>query len=153
MWRDTGIQRGGADTDNLLQLKGRGALLIRKRKALERCILSAAEHTDGCLVEKHRKCGKPRCKCAQGELHGSALYISRRVEGETRYHYVPKDKVDLAEVLVARHTKLYGARAQIQKMNRALNGVLDRIVESKRVEFPNKGEKGDNETHGESAGS
>jgi hypothetical protein len=66
---------------------------------------------------------------------------------------VPKDKVDLPEVLVARHTRLYGARAQIQKMNRELNGVLDRVVESKRVEFPKKGEKGDSETHGESAGS
>jgi len=27
-------------------------LLIRKRKALERVILDAAVHTDGCLVEK-----------------------------------------------------------------------------------------------------
>ncbi len=41
-----------------------------------------------------------------GGLHGPALHISRRVEGKARYDYVPKDKVDLAKVLVERHTRL-----------------------------------------------
>jgi hypothetical protein len=128
-------------------------LLIRKRKALERVILDAAVHTDGCLVEKYRKCGKPGCKCAQGELHGPALYISRRVEGKTRYDYVPKDRVDLAKVLVGRHTRLYRARARIQKINRDLNGIFDQIVELNRIEFPKKTEKGEKETDGGPTGS
>jgi hypothetical protein len=144
---------GGGCMNNLLQLKGHAALLIRKRKALERVILDAAVHTDGCLVEKYRKCGNPRCKCAQGELHGPALYISRRVEGKTRYDYVPKDKVDLAKVLVGRHTKLYRARARIQKINRDLNGIFDQIVELNRIEFPKKTEKGEEGTDGEPTGS
>ncbi|MEA4883773.1 MAG: DUF6788 family protein [Clostridia bacterium] len=71
-------------------------------------------------MEKYRKCGKPGCKCTHGELHGPVLYISRRVEGKTRYDYVPKDRGDLAKVLVGRHTKLYRARAQIQKINQEL---------------------------------
>lgn len=138
--------------DSLLQLKSRAALLMRKRKALERSILDAAEHTDGCLVEKYRKCGKRGCKCARGELHGPAFYISRRVDGKTHYDYVPKDKVDLAKALVGRHTKLYRARAQIQKLNQELNGILDQIVECRRVGFPRKGERGEN-PHGEPTGS
>lgn len=144
---------GGGYMNNLLQLKGHAALLIRKRKALERVILDAAVHTDGCLVEKYRKCGKPGCKCAQGELHGPALYISRRVEGKTRYDYVPKDKVDLAKALVGRHTRLYRARARIQKINRDLNGIFDQIVELNRIEFPKKTEKGEKETDGGPTGS
>ena len=133
--------------DDLLRLKGRAALLTHERKALERVMLDAAAHTDGCLVEKYRKCGKPGCKCARGEPHGPSFYISRRVEGKTRYDYVRKDEVDLAKVLVGRHTRLYRARAQIQKINQEVNEVLDRIVELNRVEFPNRAEKGENGIH------
>lgn len=75
------------------------------------------------------------------------LYISRRVDGKIRYDYVPEDKVDLAKVLVGRHTRLYKARAQIQKINREVNEVLDRIVELNRVEFPKKAEKGEKGIH------
>jgi len=46
-----------------------------KRKALERIMLDAAAYTDGCLVEKYRKCGKPGCKCAQGEPDGPSLHL------------------------------------------------------------------------------
>ncbi len=134
--------------DDLRRLKERAASLTRERKAAERIILDAAAHTDGCLVEKYRKCGRPGCKCARGELHGPSLYISRRVEGKTRYDYVPKDKVDLAKVLVGRRTRLYKARAQIQKINQELNEVLDRIVGLNRVEFPKKAEKGEKGIHG-----
>lgn len=35
---------GGGNLKNLLQLKGHAALLVRKRKALERVILDAAAH-------------------------------------------------------------------------------------------------------------
>lgn len=49
---------------------------------------------------------------------------------------VPGRKVDLAKALVGRHTKLYRARAQIQKLNQELNGILDQIVECRRVGFP-----------------
>jgi hypothetical protein len=127
--------------DDLLKLKGHATLLMERRKRLERSILHADFHTDGSLVEKYRKCGKPGCKCAQGELHGPALYLSRRVDGKTRYDYVPKDKADLARVLVERHVRLYKARAQIQKINQELNEVLDQIVKCRHVEFPSKAEQ------------
>ncbi|HAN86544.1 MAG TPA: hypothetical protein DCQ13_02740 [Firmicutes bacterium] len=69
-------------------------------------------------------------------MHGPALYTSRRVDGKTRHDYVPRRKGDLAKALVGRHTKLYRARAQIQKLNQELNGILDQIVECRRVGFP-----------------
>jgi len=90
---------------------------------------------------------------AHAENFTDPLYISRRVEGKTRYDYVPKDKVDLAKVLVGRHTRLYRASAQIQKICQELNEVLDRIVELNRVEFPKKAEKGEKGIHGGPTGS
>ena len=53
------------------------------------------------------------------------LYISRRVDGKIRYDYVPEDKVDLAKVLVGRHTRLHRARTQIRRINRDLDGTFD----------------------------
>jgi hypothetical protein len=36
------------------------------------------------------RCGKEKCKCAQGELHGPYWYSYRRVEGRVKSQYVGK---------------------------------------------------------------
>ena len=42
----------------------------------------------GSLIEYSRRCGSPKCKCAQGQLHrGWALSVS--VEGKTQVVYIP----------------------------------------------------------------
>jgi len=44
----------------------------------------------GSLLVRRRVCGKPRCKCTQGQLHES-LYLVVRQGGRTRQLFVPKD--------------------------------------------------------------
>jgi hypothetical protein len=43
----------------------------------------------GCLSVRNRKCGKPNCRCATGELH-SSLYLVHSDAGELHQIYVPK---------------------------------------------------------------
>jgi hypothetical protein len=43
----------------------------------------------GCLSVRNRKCGKPTCRCASGELH-SSLYLVHSEAGKLRQIYVPK---------------------------------------------------------------
>jgi len=44
----------------------------------------------GTLVSQGRRCGKPACRCEQGELHGPYVYLSvGRVTGRARLLYVP----------------------------------------------------------------
>ena len=44
----------------------------------------------GSLVMRATRCGRPGCKCAQGEKHGPYLYVSVFREGRTRSVYVPQ---------------------------------------------------------------
>ena len=42
----------------------------------------------GSVYELKRKCGKPRCKCALGELHGQ-MVVSSSEKGKTKLRVIP----------------------------------------------------------------
>ena len=49
----------------------------------------------GRLVRQSRRCGKPGCHCADGELHGPYTYLSvPGSSGRPRMIYLPTDLVD-----------------------------------------------------------
>lgn len=43
------------------------------------------------LITLKRKCGKPRCRCARGELHASPAVEQRR-RGKTRLKTLPRER-------------------------------------------------------------
>lgn len=43
----------------------------------------------GSLVERARSCGKPTCRCRQGQLHRS-LYLAVRHRGQRALLYIPR---------------------------------------------------------------
>ena len=43
----------------------------------------------GSLVERARSCGKPTCRCQQGQLHRS-LYLAVRHKGQRALLYIPR---------------------------------------------------------------
>lgn len=59
------------------------------RSALNR-LLSQEGVLHGTLIERQRVCGKPNCRCARGQLHGS-LYLVVTEGGQGRQVYVPKE--------------------------------------------------------------
>jgi len=72
-------------------------LTSRRRKLLQQLggpgpVLRAS------LIQRFTQCGKPGCKCMQGEKHGPAYYLTvSYAKGRTRQIYVPKDLQPLAE--------------------------------------------------------
>lgn len=44
----------------------------------------------GMVYEQWRTCGKARCKCTRGELHGPYFYRFWREEGRLKKQYVPQ---------------------------------------------------------------
>jgi hypothetical protein len=49
----------------------------------------------GRLVRQSRRCGKPGCRCVDGELHGPYTYLSvPGSSGRPRMIYLPTDLVD-----------------------------------------------------------
>lgn len=59
--------------------------LRSRRDRLAASLPDAAGLLAGSLAEQRRRCGKERCRCAEGELHGPYAYVS--VAG--RMVYVP----------------------------------------------------------------
>lgn len=95
------------------------ALTVRQLKARRRRLserLGDPEATlRGTLTTQGRRCGKPGCRCAQGELHGPYVYLSvGRATGRPRLVYVP---VSLAEVVRERVDLTEAAEAVLAEIS------------------------------------
>lgn len=65
-------------------------LRARRRRALSR-LPDLRDYLAGSLVEQSRRCGKPGCRCAAGELHGPYVYLSvGKARGRRGMVYVPE---------------------------------------------------------------
>lgn len=65
-------------------------LRARRRRALSR-LPDLRDYLAGSLVEQSRRCGKPGCRCAAGELHGPYVYLSvGKAGGRRGMVYVPE---------------------------------------------------------------
>jgi len=72
-------------------MRHRGYLPAKERQARSRLakLLHQKPLLIGSLVPMPRVCGKPGCKCAQGELH-PGLYLSLRVGEKRKMIHVPQ---------------------------------------------------------------
>ena len=52
-------------------------------------LISEQPFLRGSLVERARSCGKPTCRCQQGQLHRS-LYLATRHQGQRALLYIPR---------------------------------------------------------------
>ena len=72
-------------------MRHRGYLPPKERQARSRLaqLLPQKPLLIGSLVSMSRVCGKPGCKCTQGELH-PGLYLSLRVKEKRKMIHVPQ---------------------------------------------------------------
>jgi hypothetical protein len=62
----------------LFQTRRRSTLALRQRKAA--IVHQIAVHSDllrASFVERYGECGKPNCRCHQGEKHGPFYYLTQ----------------------------------------------------------------------------
>lgn len=87
----------------------------------------------GSLYERRRRCGKARCRCAAGRLHGSlALSISR--QGHSRL--VPLAGLDPSELrrCCATDRDVRQSRRKMQRLCRSLLQEAERLHRLRRVD-------------------
>src|SRR6266540_5125113 len=68
--------------------------LLARRRALAARLGEVERVLAGSLVEQTRRCGKPECRCADGEPHGPYAYFAPRTGGRGRLKYVPSGLVE-----------------------------------------------------------
>jgi hypothetical protein len=73
----------------------------------------------GTLSETYRTCGKPGCRCHDGEKHGPHLYMSFRGEdGKTTGYYVPQSLAEDVRAGVAAWRDLQDLLKELAEANR-----------------------------------
>ena len=82
-----------------------------------------------------RKCGNPRCRCAQGQLHASWV-ITRSQGGKHRLFSVPAEQRARLRQLTAEYRRYQRARAVLVKRHQKMLALVDRIAEARLETWP-----------------
>ena len=86
-----------------------------------------------------RKCGKPNCRCARGELH-PAYVLTRSEAGKDRLYPVPKEQRAEVRKRAAEYRRYQRARAVLVKRHLRLLALVDQIAEQRLLSWPSKRE-------------
>ena len=82
-----------------------------------------------------RKCGKPNCRCARGQLH--PVYVLTRSEaGKDRLYPVPKAQRAEVRKWAAEYRRYQRARAVLVKRHLRLLALVDQIAEQRLFTWP-----------------
>ena len=110
---------------NSMQNKGNLEKLSRLRgalrdalKELETTLEVAFERSalvKGNVYELARKCGKPSCACAEGQLHRS-MVLSWSHQGKTRLMTIPSEKLDRVRANSEHYLRYRRARARVTEI-------------------------------------
>jgi hypothetical protein len=71
----------------------------------------------GSLQTQGRRCGKPSCHCATGDLHGPYVYLAVRSGEGMRLLYIPADLAGEVARRVEVTARLEGVLAEISAIN------------------------------------
>jgi hypothetical protein len=94
------------------------AELRARRRRLSEQIGDPEATLRGALTTQQRRCGKPGCHCAQGELHGPYVYLSvGRATGRPRLVYVPASLAEAVRERVELTETAEAALAEISAVN------------------------------------
>jgi len=94
-------------------------LLARRRAAAAR-LGDVEQVLAGTLAEQSRRCGRPGCRCADGEPHGPYAYFTPRPAGRGRARYVPAALAGVVRHCLRRGEEAEAALAEISAINAEL---------------------------------
>jgi hypothetical protein len=95
--------------------------LKRKRKQLLRKLPPLEAVLRGSLIERYKRCGKPNCKCANGQGHGPKYYLSvSRTGARPTMDYVPQSMQDQATQYLANYRTIRDILDQLCAINQEL---------------------------------
>jgi hypothetical protein len=82
-----------------------------------------------------RKCGKPNCHCATGQLH-AAYVLTRSEQGKDRLYMVPKEQRAQVRKWAAEYRRYQRARAVLARRHVGLLALVDQMAEQRLLVWP-----------------
>jgi hypothetical protein len=107
------------------RLRQKALQLIPERQRLEKILLQHQRLLRGSLLERSKFCGKPGCKCTQGQPHPPSLYLSRLVKGTVRHFFIRAKDHERAR----KEAQSYKAYRQALRRWRAIDKEFNHIWE------------------------
>lgn len=116
--------------------------LLEEMRGLIEPFFSDRPVIKGTVYELKRKCGKPGCKCAQGELH-ARMVVSASEGGKTRLRAIPRGFLVDTQQRVRRYQELRRARARVVEIHRQMLKLIDEMEGMRREELSSSGKERD----------
>jgi hypothetical protein len=127
------MQRKG-DSEKLSRLRGALQGSLKELAGVLQVAFERSALVKGNVYELARKCGKPSCGCADGQLHRSTV-LSWSHQGKTRLLTIPPEKLDRLRSGSERYLEYRRARARAGEIFKQILKQLDQI-EALRREKP-----------------
>jgi len=89
----------------------------------------------GSVYELKTKCGKPECKCAQGQLH-HRMVLSASEKGKTRLRAIPRGFLVEVQTKVRCYQQLRRARVRLIEVHKNMLQLMDEMEAMRREEMP-----------------
>jgi len=134
-----GIQKK-ADREKFSRLRQTLLHLASEVKGLVEPFFSDRPVIKGTVYELRRRCGKPGCRCARGELH-ARMVVSASEGGKTRLQVIPHGFLVEVRAKVQRYQELRRVRARLGEIYRKMLKVMDQMEAMRREEVPSSGQK------------
>jgi hypothetical protein len=134
-----GIQRK-ADREKISRLRQSLLHRVGEIKGLVEPFFSDRPVIKGTVYELKRRCGKPGCKCARGELH-ARMVVSASEGGKTRLQVIPHGFLVEVQAKVRRYQELRRVRARLGELYREMLKVMDEVEGMRREEMSVSGKK------------
>ena len=112
--------------------------LWRQYRALARLVRTMTSQgplTPGSFYLLQRKCGKPSCRCARGQLH-RVWVLTRSEAGKHKLYAVSAEQRAQVRQWAAAWRRYQRARARLIQQTSALVTLADQIAETQRVDWP-----------------
>ena len=115
--------------------------LVNEMKRMVEPFFSDRPVIKGTVYELRRRCGKPGCKCAKGQLH-ARMVVSASEKGKTRLRVIPRGFLVEVQQKVRRYQDLRRIRVRLVAIHRQMLRVLDEMEGMRREELPSSDKKG-----------
>ena len=129
-----------ADRETFSRLRQTLLYLAGEIKGLVEPFFSDRPVIKGTVYELKRRCGKPGCRCARGELH-VRMVVSASEGGKTRLQVIPHGVIVEVQAKVRRYQELRRARARLGEIYRKMLKVMDQMEGMRREEMSCSGKK------------
>jgi len=126
------------DREKFSQLRQSLLHLTGEIKGLVKPFFSDRPVIKGTVYELKRKCGKPGCRCARGQLH-HRMVVSASERGKTRLQVIAHGSLVEVQGKVRRYQELRRVRARLGEVYRKTLKVMDEMEAMRREELPSPG--------------